>query len=67
MIPIGRDKAIEEIAARELDIRNLVSRENSRTQKYECTVYSLKEALRQAYEAGVTAGRNIEIGLQQRG
>jgi hypothetical protein len=61
MMPANRDKAIGEIALRELGLDIFSSSTGSDMKD------SIREALRQAYEAGDRAGRLYEIGLQQRG
>ena len=51
-----RDRAIEEIAARVLNIQTLQTRNSDRLDFYERGVGSLKRALEEAYAAGEKAG-----------
>ena len=55
----GRDRVIEEIAKRELGFPTLESRNRDALDFRDCGVGCIKEALRQAFEAGVVAGRSL--------
>lgn len=52
-----RDNIIREIAARILGIETLETRSRDRLDLHEIAVWSVRQALEAAYEAGISAGR----------
>lgn len=52
-----RDKIIREIAAKVLGLETLETRNRDRLDFHEVAVWSLRQALEAAYEAGISAGR----------
>jgi hypothetical protein len=52
-----RDRIIQEIAARVLDIETLEPGKRDSLDFHEIAIWNLKKALEAAYEAGLAAGR----------
>lgn len=52
-----RDRIIREIAARVLDIETLETRNRDSLDFHDLAIWTIKEALEVAYEAGLAAGR----------
>lgn len=52
-----RDSTLREIASRILDIETLATRRSDGLDFHEVAVWSVKQALEAAYDAGLAAGR----------